>query len=73
MSPIVGSVHPQTKAALDAGLADNSKILQRMSINFKRSDVQEASLQALLQAEQDPGSPSYHQWLTPAQFGQQLG
>ena len=73
MSPIVGSVHPQTKAALDAGLADNSKILQRISINFKRSDAQEASLRALLQAQQDPGSPSYHQWLTPAQFGQQFG
>ena len=73
MLPIVGSVHPQTKAALDAGLADNSKILQGISINFKRSDAQEASLQALLQAQQDPGSPSYHQWLTPAQFGQQFG
>ena len=44
-----------------------------MTINFKRSAAQEASLQALLAAQQDPSSPSYHQWLTPAQFGQQFG
>ena len=46
---------------------------QGMTINFKRTDAQEASLKALLQAQQDPGSPSYHKWLTPAQFGQQFG
>jgi subtilase family serine protease len=44
-----------------------------MSINFKRTAAQEASLQALLQAQQDRNSPSYHKWLTPAQFGQQFG
>ena len=44
-----------------------------MTIDFKRSATQEASLQALLAAQQDPSSPSYHQWLTPAQFGQQFG
>ena len=44
-----------------------------MTINFKRSEAQEASLRALLAAQQDPASPSYHKWLTPAQFGQQFG
>ena len=46
------------KAEFDQGLADNSKVIQGMSINFKRSEAQEASLNALLQAQQDPGSPS---------------
>ena len=44
-----------------------------MSINFKPTDAQQAALKALLQAQQDPASPSYHKWLTPAQFGQQFG
>jgi len=31
------------------------------------------ALEALLKAQQTPGSASYHQWLTPAQFGAQFG
>ena len=73
MAPIAGSVHPLAKVAMDEGLVDNSKNLAGMTINFRRTAAQEASLQALLQAQQTPGSPSYHRWLTPAQFGQQFG
>jgi hypothetical protein len=73
MAPIAGSVHPLARAAMDEGLADNAKALSGMTISFRRTASQEASLQALLQAQQTPGSPNYHQWLTPAQFGQQFG
>jgi subtilase family serine protease len=73
MAPIAGSVHPLAKAAMDEGLVDNAKTLAGMTINFRRTQAQEASLQALLQAQQTPGSPNYHQWLTPAEFGQQFG
>jgi hypothetical protein len=73
MSPLTGSLHPMAKTELDQGLADNSKVLQGMSIHFKRSAAQEASLTALLKAQQDPGSPLYHKWLTQAEFGQQFG
>ena len=31
------------KAEFDQGLADNAKVLQGMSINFKRTDAQEAA------------------------------
>jgi subtilase family serine protease len=73
MAPIAGSVHPLARAAMDEGLVDNAKALSGMTINFRRTQAQEASLQALLQAQQTPGSPNYHQWLTPAEFGQQFG
>jgi hypothetical protein len=73
MTPIAGSLHPLAKAGVDQGLADNTKVLGGMILNFQRTAQQEASLQALLQAQQEPGSPSYHKWLTPAQFGQQFG
>jgi subtilase family serine protease len=71
--PITGSVHPLARQEFDTGLTDNAKALQGMTINFKRSEAQEAGLQALLAAQQDPSSASYHKWLTPAQFGQQFG
>jgi hypothetical protein len=73
MAPLAGSLHPMAKAEFDQGLADNSKVIQGMSINFKRSAAQEASLTALLKAQQDPGSPFYHKWLTQSEFGQQFG
>ena len=34
---------------------------------------QQAAIQALLLAQQDPSSPSFHQWLTAEQFGAQFG
>src|ERR1700728_2871114 len=71
--PLTGTLHPLAKSEFDAGLVDNAKVLQGMIINFKRSEAQEANLKALLAAQQEPSSPSYHQWLTPAQFGQQFG
>ncbi len=73
MVPLAGSLHPMARAEFDRGLTDNAKVLSGMSINFKRSDAQEANLKALLAAQQNPASPSYHKWLTPAQFGQQFG
>jgi hypothetical protein len=73
MSPLTGSLNPMAKAEFDRGLADNSKVIQGMSIEFKRTPAQEASLAALLKAQQDAGSPYYHKWLTPAEFGQQFG
>ncbi len=73
MSPIAGSIHPMAKAEFEQGLTDNAQVLGGMSINFRRTAAQEANLKALLQAQQDPASPSYHKWLTQAQFGQRFG
>ena len=47
--------------------------INSMSIVFNRSAAQEADLQALIAAQQDPNSPQYHQWLSPEQFGARFG
>jgi pro-kumamolisin-like protein len=47
--------------------------MRRMLLVLKRSPEQEAALQKLLDDQQDKSSPTYHQWLTPEQFGQQFG
>lgn len=44
-----------------------------MILVLKRSAGQENSLQEFLEEVQNPASPAYHQYLTPAQFGQQYG
>jgi hypothetical protein len=68
-----GNTHPLAQPQFDRGAAPPDLPMERMLLVLKRSDAQEAALQALLDAQQDPGSPSYHQWLTPSAFGQQFG
>jgi subtilase family serine protease len=68
-----GMVHPLANAANDRGAAPESMQLDRLQVVFKRSAAQEAALQQLIQEQNVPGSPSYHKWLTPAQFGAEFG
>ena len=68
-----GNTHPLAQPQFDRGAAPPDLPMERMLLVLKRSDAQEAALQALLDAQQDPGSTSYHQWLTPSAFGQQFG
>jgi subtilase family serine protease len=70
---LVGSVSPRMIAATDLGPAPASHVLPLMSLNFNMTFAQQAALTQLLADQQNPGSPRYHQWLTPEQFGAQFG
>src|ERR1700733_1013139 len=73
VSPLSGTVHPQARPQYDQGPVASFMQLQGMTLNFNRSATQQASLNALLAAQQSPSSSSYRQWLTAAQFGEQFG
>jgi subtilase family serine protease len=66
------SVHPWARAQFDRGPAP-ANMSGRMVLVLKRSPEQEAALQTLLAAQQDPHSPNYHKWLTPEDFGKRFG
>lgn len=68
-----GSVHPMIRPESDQGLMDASTTLHGLTLNFALSATQKADLDALLVRQQQPGSPDYHRWLTPQQFGQRFG
>jgi Pro-kumamolisin, activation domain/Bacterial Ig-like domain (group 3) len=68
-----GNTYPLALAKYDRGAAPASLPMQRMLLVLKRSPELEASLDALLDQQQDKSSPNYHAWLTPEQFGQQFG
>jgi subtilase family serine protease len=68
-----GMVSPLANAANDRGAAPASMQVDRIHMVLKRSAAQEAALRSLIQEQNSPGSPEYHKWLTPAQFGQQFG
>jgi len=72
-TPIAGSRSPQALKTDDAGAVPAGTKLQGMTLVFSRTAAQEADLQALLAAQQDPTSALYHQWLTPDQFAARFG
>ena len=57
----------------DAGRVPLGSKFEGISIAFSRTPAQEADLQALLAAQQDPTSPLYAKWLTPDEFGARFG
>jgi subtilase family serine protease len=68
-----GNVPFEARSQNDRGEAPGSLRMDRMILVLKRSDAQEKSLEAAIQAMHDPKSPQYHKWLTPAQFGKLYG
>ncbi|HKF45993.1 MAG TPA: protease pro-enzyme activation domain-containing protein [Terracidiphilus sp.] len=57
----------------DRGAVADDMQLGRVHLLLQRSRAQESSLRSLIQEMNTPGSPNYHKWLTPAQFGKQFG
>ena len=72
-APLAGSTSPRAMHSTDLGAVSPDTPLQGISLVFSRSAAQQADLAQLLAAQQIPGSPLYHQWLTPAQFGARFG
>jgi len=68
-----GNVHPLARADFDRGEAPSDMPLARMLLVLKRSDQQEKALRDLIENQQYKKSPSYHQWLTPVEFGARFG
>ena len=59
-------------AAVGGRLSPGTR-LQHMILVLKPSDDQETALRSLLDAQQDKGSASFHQWLTPDTFNAGYG
>jgi len=68
-----GNTHPMTRAAFDRGAAADSLQMDQLLLVLQRSATQQAALDHLLAAQQDKSSGSYHQWLSPDEFGQRFG
>ncbi len=71
--PLSGNVHQFARAQFDAGEAPSTLRPKGLDIVFTKTPEQQQALQQLLAAQQDPKSPQFHKWLTPAQYGQRFG
>src|SRR5215472_6355564 len=70
---IAGSKHPRAQAAFDRGSIDPATPMERMMLVLGASDEQEHQARTLLDSMHTQGSPNFHRWLTPDQFGQKFG
>jgi subtilase family serine protease len=69
---VANAVNHKVQLSTDLGAANPSHILS-LSLRFNMTPAQTAALQQLLADQQNPSSPQYHKWLTPAQFGAEFG
>jgi subtilase family serine protease len=68
-----GNVHPLASAKYDLGRVEDSFAAGRLYLILKRSNEQEQALEQFLKDAHTAGSASYHQWLTPDEFGKRFG
>ncbi len=73
VSRCAGNVHPLVQARFDRGPAPQSMPAGRVMLVLARSGQQQQALKQYLADVQNAGSPAYHQWLTPEQYGARFG
>ena len=70
---LTGNLHPLARGEFDLGVVAGETVLERMVLELEPSAAQQAELDALVEAQHDPSSPLYRQWLTPAEYGARFG
>jgi subtilase family serine protease len=68
-----GNVRREASAANDRGAVDDRLPLDHLFLELKRPPEMQAATEKFLESQQDPQSPDYHKWITPAEFGERFG
>jgi subtilase family serine protease len=68
-----GTLHPLVLQASDMGEVSPGMRLESMTLSIAPSIAEKAELDALIEAQQNPKSAQYHQWLTQEAFGARFG
>jgi subtilase family serine protease len=73
-SPLKGSVHALVRnGAKDLGVVPDDTPTGTLTLLLQRPAAQEQQLEQYLREVHTPGSPNYHKWITPQQFGNTYG
>jgi pro-kumamolisin-like protein/Big-like domain-containing protein len=70
---VVQSARPWVRKSTDLGQVSGNTVASHMLLLLGRSSAQQQALTEYLTDLQNPGSPSYHHWLTQAQFADAYG
>jgi len=70
---VTGSTSPLVKVSIDHGRLPAGQRLGRMLLMLAPTADQQQQAADLIASLHDSSSPSFHKWLTPAQYGEQFG
>jgi hypothetical protein len=70
---LAGNTRSQANAQNDAGPVADGLAMDHMLLQLQRPAEQEAAVRQLIESQQDPHSPNYHQWLTAEEIGASFG
>jgi uncharacterized protein (TIGR03437 family) len=73
IAPLPGNLRPESMRQNDQGRVERDFSLPAMTLLLEPSAAQHADLQQFLLDVQNPGSPLFHQWLTPEQYADRFG
>ncbi len=68
-----GNLHPLARPEFDRGAVSSSYRMDRMILALNLDPERQQILDELVREQHDPGSPHYHQWLTPEEYGEHFG
>src|SRR5271157_3080414 len=68
-----GNIHPNAQPRFDQGAVEPAFRVGYITLMLKKTDSQQAALELLLEEQQNPASPNYHDWLTPEQYADRFG
>jgi subtilase family serine protease len=68
-----GNVHPLAKTEFDRGQVSDSDSTGTLVLVLGRSAAQQVALDSYVISASMPGTPSFRQWLTPAEYGKRFG
>jgi len=68
-----GNRHPLALAQYDTGAVAPDYPMQHMLLTLLPGAAQQDALNQLVEAQHNPESPYYQQWLTPEQYGERFG
>ncbi len=73
MVPLARSLHPRAQPQYDQGAVDPQTRFGYVTLLTSPSASQQRALDKLMVDQQNPSSPNYHKWLTPAQYADRFG
>jgi subtilase family serine protease len=68
-----GTLNPRAIAQYDIGRVNAGTRISGVTIYFKPTAEQKRELDALVRAQQTPGSSNYHKWLSPREYASRFG
>lgn len=73
LTTLHGNTSPFANAKNDRGPVSASLAMPDLTLVLSRSPEQQAAFDQYVAGEYEPGSPNYHQWLTPQEIGERFG